>query len=334
MIPVITTDVLTGTTLTRSATGFPFVGGIVDRVATINYGGLAGLTLNAGATPNVITVEGTSAPTTVNAGSGNRQVTVSPTAESLDTVAGPLTVDGGGATQLVIDDQKANTTGVIPVITTDVLTGTTLTRSATGFLFVGGIVDRVATINYGGLAGLTLNAGATPNVITVEGTSTATTVAGGAGTTQVTVSPTAESLDTIAGPLTVDGGGATQLVIDDQKANTTGVIPVITTDVLTGTTLTRSAMGFPFVGGIVNRVATINYGGPGRTDPQRRRHAQRHHRRGHIRDHHGERGLGQPAGHRQSHRREPGHHRRAPDRRWRRLQRSSSSTTRRPTRRA
>ena len=89
MIPVIVTDVLTGTTLTRSATGLLFVGGIVDRVATINYGGLAGLTLNAGAEPNVITVEGTSTATTVNAGAGNQQVTVSPTAESLDTIAGP-----------------------------------------------------------------------------------------------------------------------------------------------------------------------------------------------------------------------------------------------------
>ena len=157
--------------------------------------------------------------TTVNAGAGNQQVTVSPTAESLDTIAGPLTVKGGGHTQLIIDDQKANETGVIPVLTTDVLTGTTLTRSAAGILlpFGPGSVDRVATITYGGLAGLTLNAGATHNVITVEATSTATTVNAGAGNAVVTVSPTAESLGTIASPLTVHGGGATQLVLDDQK---------------------------------------------------------------------------------------------------------------------
>ena len=46
----------------------------------------------------------------LNAGHGTVLVEVSPTAKSLDTLAGPLTVHGGGATQLVIDDQNANMT--------------------------------------------------------------------------------------------------------------------------------------------------------------------------------------------------------------------------------
>ena len=183
-----------------------------------------------------------------------------------------MTVNGSGTTQLFVDDQQDNENAVIPGLVTDVLTGSTLTRSATGVLLLNGpFVDRVTTINYGGLADLTLYAGPMPNVVNVEGTSAPTAVSAGAGNQQVTVSPSAESLDTIAGLLAINGGGATQLVIDDQKANTTGVIPVITTDVLTGTTLTRSATGFLFVGGIVQPRGHDQLRRVGRPDPQRRR---------------------------------------------------------------
>ena len=148
-------------------------------------------------------------PVSVSLGSGTDTVHVSPATASLDAIAGAVTVNGSGTTQLFIDDQQDNENAVIPGLVTDVLTGTTLTRSATGVLLLNGpSVDRVTTINYGGLADLTLYAGAMPNVINVEGTSAPTTVSAGAGNQQVTVSPSAESLDTIAGPLTVNGGGA------------------------------------------------------------------------------------------------------------------------------
>ena len=115
-------------------------------------------------------------PVTVDLGSGSDTVSVSPATENLDAIAGPVTVNGGSGTQLIVDDQNANGAGVLPNITTYVLTGSILTRSASGIVLPAGpAFVRVATITYGGLAGLTLNAGATNNAIYVEGTSTATT---------------------------------------------------------------------------------------------------------------------------------------------------------------
>ena len=243
--PILTQDILTGTTLTRFSQSIIPPGYPSTHVATITYDGLAGLTLNTGATPNLVLVEGTSTATTVNAGSGNTLVAVSPTAENLDALTGALTVHGGGATHLVVDDQNANLNDGIPILTQDILTGTTLTRTSQSMSIVpvppGFLIPsvRVAMITYDGLAGLTLNTGVTANVVNVEGTSTATTVNAGSGNTLVAVSPTAENLDALTGALTVHGGGATHLVVDDQNANLNDGIPILTQDILTGTTLTR-----------------------------------------------------------------------------------------------
>jgi hypothetical protein len=198
-LPLLTQYTLTGTTLTRVSQSLIPPATISTIVATITYDGLAGLTLNTGATLNQVHVEGTSTATTVNAGSDNTLVDVSPTAKNLDGLGGVLTVHGGGATQLVIDDQNN------PANETYTITDGAFQRTGS------------ASITYDGLAGLTLNTGANPNVVHVEGTSTATTVNAGKGNTLVDVSPQAENLDDLDGVLTVHGGGATQLVIDDQN---------------------------------------------------------------------------------------------------------------------
>ena len=216
-IPILTQDTLTGTTLTRISQSLIPPGFVSNHTATITYDGLAGLTLNTGVTPNLVHVVGTSTATTVNAGPGNTLVDVSPSAENLDALAGALTVHGGGATQLVIDDQNANLTDGIPILTQDTLTGTTLTRISQSLIPPGFVSNHTATITYDGLASLTLNTGVTPNLVHVVGTSTATTVNAGPGNTLVDVSPSAENLDALAGALTVHGGGATHLVIDDQN---------------------------------------------------------------------------------------------------------------------
>ncbi len=260
--PLLTQDTLTSTTLSRLSEAInPFTGFPIFHFASITYGGLAGLTLNTGVTLNLVHVEGTSTATTVNAGTGNALVDVSPTAMNLDGLAGALTVNGGGGTQLIIDDQDANLT-FPPVVTQDTLTSTTLSRSSEAINpFTGFPIFRYASITYGGLAGLTLNTGVTLNLVHVEGTSTATTVNAGAGNALVNVSPTAMNLDGLAGALTVNGGGATQLVIDDQDANLT-FPPVVTQDTLTSTTLSRLSEAInPFTGFPIFHFASITYGG-------------------------------------------------------------------------
>ena len=206
-------------------------------------------------------IEGTTASTVLNAGAGTVLVDVSPTAKNLDTLAGPLAVHGGGATQLVFDDQNANS--VLPILTEDTLTGTSLIRVTESWNPPSGIPNfRVSwPITYSGLAGLTLNTGATTNLVHVEATSAATTIDAGTGNALVDVSPTAKNLDAIAGALTVHGGGATQLVIDDQDANLVAA-PLLTDDTLTGTALARYSESInPATGVPTFHTASVTYSG-------------------------------------------------------------------------
>ena len=197
-----------GVQVTLNGEAYQFDQGAISSIDIITKGG-----------DNTVNIEATApdVPVSLSMLGGTGTVNISPAAENLDALAGALTVHGGGATHLVIDDQNANLNGVIPILTQDTLTGTTLTRISQSFIPPGFVSNHTATITYDGLAGLTLNTGVTPNLVFVEGTSTATTVNAGSGNTLVEVSPTAEDLDALAGALTVHGGGATHLVIDDQN---------------------------------------------------------------------------------------------------------------------
>ena len=91
--PIPTLDTVTSSTVARNATdifGHP-------RNATINFSGISSLELDTGALLNLVYVESTAVPTTVNAGAGNLLIDVSSQAENLDNIAGPLTVSGGGS---------------------------------------------------------------------------------------------------------------------------------------------------------------------------------------------------------------------------------------------
>ena len=158
-------------------------------------GGIAALTfmtfesvvLNAGMAGNVISVTGTFASTTsttVNAGDGNDSVDVG-NAGSLDSVLGPLTVNGdaGTADGITFSDQS------------DIAANTYTLR--------GNRVDRLgaATVTYRTFESLFLNSGAGASSITVEGTH--------AGTTEINGGGSADSIIvlTTLGATTVNAGG-------------------------------------------------------------------------------------------------------------------------------
>jgi hypothetical protein len=191
--------------------------------ATISYDSLVGsMTLDGGAANDTYDIESTSAhtPVTVSGGAGNDTFNVSPTAKDLGTIQGGLSIAGfGGSNHVNLFDQadaKAVTYSV---------TSSTVTRTG------------AAPISYTSVSSLTLDGGKGGDIYNIESTSASTpvTVAGEAGNDTFNVSPTARSLGTIQGNLTIlDFGGNNNLVLDDQ-ANAAG-----TTYSLTSSTVTRA----------------------------------------------------------------------------------------------
>ena len=82
---------ITSTTFQRTGT---------PATALVTYGGMEGLTLNAGTGGDFVDVVSTAAgaPVTVNAGTGNDTVSVTWSSGNLDSLAAPLTINGDGGT--------------------------------------------------------------------------------------------------------------------------------------------------------------------------------------------------------------------------------------------
>jgi hypothetical protein len=209
-------------------------------------------TINTGSGSDAVSVERTSGPLTVNlVASGNPLVEVSPVAQNLGTIAGALTVNGGGFGTLNLDDQgyhdNQNEPFNFPIIYE--LNGASLNRVY------------MAPIHYSGLAGLTLNGGSgvgrtfeiyntavrtTTTVNTANGDDVVNVVATtgpltvsltGSGNPTINVSPAAHNLNTIQGNLTVDGGGFGTVSLNDQSA------PVANAYTLNASSLSRANFG-------------------------------------------------------------------------------------------
>lgn len=144
------------------------------RTATITYSGLEGVEVNTGNLDDQIFIPNTAAsvPLTVNTGLGNNTVIVNGTSNQQNTLLGPLTVNGQGNTQLILDDETA-TGGIRYTLTTP-----TLTR------LVAGVSD---TITYSGLASLTINAGKGNDVVNARSVTAGTRLAynGNGGTDEL-----------------------------------------------------------------------------------------------------------------------------------------------------
>jgi hypothetical protein len=188
----------TGKTYTFTASTLARTG-----AATITYGTVQSLTLNAAAGGNTINVQGTvsATPTTVNGGSGNDTINVGSTSNTLSGIQGALTINGqAGTNSLTVSDQGA-TTGQ-----TYTLAATTMARSGS------------ATITFGTVSSLTLNAGSGGNTINIQGTAASTSVAvnTGTGTNTTNAGSAANMLAGVQSALTVTGQGTDTLNINDQ----------------------------------------------------------------------------------------------------------------------
>ena len=113
--------------------------------ASIYYAGFSSVTLNTDNNGTPVDVEGTSAPTAINIGSGNTVVDVTTNAQKLGQLAGDLTVNGGaGGDGLVVNDAldplAASTTriGTSEIVTRSYSYGVTssdISRTATTATF-------------------------------------------------------------------------------------------------------------------------------------------------------------------------------------------------------
>jgi hypothetical protein len=183
----------------------------------------------AGSSDNEIDIEDVPAGVTlsVDAGTGNPVVNISPTGQDLDSIQGNLNIKGSGSGTLNFDDQNH--------------------PSADGYTLTSDTVSRpnAASIAYSGLSNISLNGGAGlgrsyaisntapgatttitaangDDVVNVEATLGPLTVnLAGSGNPIVNVSPTAGNLDTLGGSVTVASAGFGTVNLDDQ-AGTAG----------------------------------------------------------------------------------------------------------------
>ena len=211
------TGTLTASTLTGLGT------------AGITYGGLANLTIDLGLAGNTFTVTQTAAPTStvLNAGPGNNNIT-------LTDDAGPTTITSGSGNDSYT---VANTHGATTINTGDGTDTVAVTTTSAVTSITGGQrpADTVTLANTG--CATSVSTGNGNDTVNVKGTGAATNITTGAGTDQITVgslAPTAGGvLDNITGILTIAGGGATTLTLDDTGSVATKSM-VLTSSSVTG----------------------------------------------------------------------------------------------------
>ncbi|HWE04741.1 MAG TPA: hypothetical protein VG326_20205 [Tepidisphaeraceae bacterium] len=247
--------------------------------------------VSTGAGNDVVNVRSESGTTNINVGTGTNVVNVGSNAPSLvggtlAGIVGNLTLTGGGANTVNIDDTGDTAAQSAPILTAKTLTGLSAgTIDFSGFtgltalnisLGSGGntllINDTPAktttTVNTGAGADhvtiasdsgpLNLNTQAGNDVINVQGTNATTVVNTGAGVDSVTVASAAPAtLSAIQGALTITGNGADALLLDDSGST------IARTGQLTPTTLTGFAMGSMGVtfSGIATLTLTLGSGG-------------------------------------------------------------------------
>jgi hypothetical protein len=208
---------------------------------TVNYANLQSLTLKTGWGASTVNMESTPAPTTVSGGGGADTFNVGLAAHDMGGINDLLTLDGGpGSASLTVYDQAHRN----PYSAVYTVTSTTLRRDEDepppkGV--VGLPQHKTITVNYTHLSQLELDAAdRTSNVVNVESTSIPTWIYGGAGTTQVNVTPTSRNLDNIAGHLNIYG--VPGIVTLNDQANPDGRLSgVPTTYSLSDSGLRRTA---------------------------------------------------------------------------------------------
>ena len=191
----------------------------LPRLAQINYQSmLGGVTLNTDNNGTPVDVEGISAPTTVNIGSGNTKVTDSATGESLAGMTTSanfeyLTLNGGsGSDSLIVNDTKNTISSTQDSYTVNA--GSIVRSDPETFLNLHLVLT--ASVYYAGFSSVALNTDNNGTRVDVEGTSAPTTINIGSGNTVVDVTTNGQNLGQLGSDLTVNGGiGLDSLVVND-----------------------------------------------------------------------------------------------------------------------
>ncbi len=154
----------------------------------INYTNMTGgVTLDTDNNGTPVDVEGTSAPTTVNVGTGNTAVSVTASAENLGLLSSNLTVNGGSGTDsLTVFDSLNPLAATSGVGTSTAYAYTVSGQSVERTTYVGTrflLMRFTLYINYANMTGgVTLDTDDNGTPVDVEGTSEPTTVNVGTGT--------------------------------------------------------------------------------------------------------------------------------------------------------
>jgi Ca2+-binding RTX toxin-like protein len=153
---------------------------------------------------NTVEVDGTmsTVPVTINTTGQNDTVKISPNAQALGKIQGPVTVNGqAGTTALDVHDEQDSTDATISVGSS-------------------GITGLAAPINYSGAVALTLRAGTGRNNLSVTSSTAAEQFDILAGPANRSIHIGAGALDGLQGSLTIDGQGAADTAtVDDQFAS-------------------------------------------------------------------------------------------------------------------
>jgi hypothetical protein len=226
-----------------------------DGSALITYSGLQTVTVNGGGGTVIYNVTSSGTPLTIKAGGGDNTVALG--TGNLDDLPGPITVNGQGGTVTVgLDDHGA------PFNETYTITGTTVSRLFFGGLTYSGITaltltgasnaDTYDVQGTQGSATTTLLAGSGSDVVNVEATAGPLTVyLVASGNPRVNVSPTAQDLGNIQGPVTVNGAGGFGTLNVSDAAYTVG-----DTYTILGTTLSVQRLpGFALTYGGINSLS-------------------------------------------------------------------------------
>jgi hypothetical protein len=235
--------------------------------------GLSDLTVNVGASngdiipPSTVNVDATAANTltTINADGAFDQVTVSPSAENLETIRGSLTVAGPGLGALTLDDENN------PWADTYTLTGSSVSRQFVASITYSGLSNislyggrglgrtYQVTNTVGGLRMTTIYAANPDDLVNVEATTGSLTInlLAMSGNPIVDVSSTAQNLDAIEGSVAVNGQYVSgqcfgSVILDDQQA------PVVNSYTLQATSFSRANFGglsYSSLGGLIINAA-------------------------------------------------------------------------------
>jgi hypothetical protein len=192
--------------------------------ALISYSGTFGsVTVNGSNIANITYDINTTAavtPLTINAGSGANVLNLTPTSENLNNLAGAVTINAGSASTVNVDDQ------LNAVASTYTVTATNVSRSGFGGL------------TYAGLGTLVLNGGSAADTYNIQSTAAGSTVKVNGGVSSDTFNlGSGNSLNTVQGALTVNGGGGTNTLIANDSSSASGQ-----SYTLSSTQLTRSGI--------------------------------------------------------------------------------------------